>query len=74
MKLDCDSCVMREIACGDCVVTLLMSLPTADCVIDEAETAALDVLAAGGLVPALRLVAPLQHVAEPVRKIHRPAG
>lgn len=26
--IDCDSCVMRDIACDDCVVTVVLSMPT----------------------------------------------
>ena len=27
MKIDCDSCAVKDIACGDCVVNLFLSLP-----------------------------------------------
>ena len=59
MHIDCDTCEVRGLACGDCVVTYLLgSAP--DGVIgvdfDPAERAALEVLAASGLVPPLRLV------------------
>ena len=57
MIVDCDTCVARGPACGDCVVTVLLGPP------DwwreglaPAETAALAVLADSGLVPPLRLV------------------
>ena len=56
MKLDCSTCELKDIACGDCVVTLLLSLPAPDSQIDEAEEQALAVLADAGLVPQLRLI------------------
>ncbi len=67
MLIDCDSCTARPRACGDCVVTHLLSVrsaapplehssprPTTD--LTSSEIAAVGVLAAGGLVPPLRLV------------------
>jgi len=67
MLIDCDSCTARPRACGDCVVTHLLSVgsaapplehssprPAAD--LTSSEIAAVGVLAAGGLVPPLRLV------------------
>ena len=56
MKLDCSTCELKDIACGDCVVTLLLSFPAPERVIDEAEEQALAVLAGVGLVPQLRLI------------------
>lgn len=60
-RVDCDTCVVRGPACGDCVISVLLGPPPE--LIDDEERRALDVLAAGGLVPPLRLVTP---VAEPV--------
>jgi len=54
-RIDCDTCVVRGLACHDCVVTVLLG-PPPELTFDEDERAALDVLAAGGLVPPLRLV------------------
>jgi hypothetical protein len=59
--IDCDGCRVRDVACGDCVVTFLLDMPggvpAADRVeLDEAETHAIAVLAGSGLVPPLRLV------------------
>jgi hypothetical protein len=56
--IDCDSCTVRGPACGDCMVSALLGGPPAE--LDEAESAALDVLASSGLVPPLRLVLPLE--------------
>lgn len=54
--IDCDSCEVRGVACGDCVVTVLLGAPPAGVRLDAEERSALDVLAASGLVPPLRLV------------------
>jgi hypothetical protein len=57
--IDCDSCEVRGLACGDCVVTALLGAPPTGVEIDEGEKAALDALAGSGLVPPLRLVVAL---------------
>lgn len=56
MLIDCDGCAMRDLACADCVVTVLLGGPPGALEVDEAERAALDALADSGLVPRLRLV------------------
>ncbi len=57
MIIDCDTCVMRDLACGDCVVSVLLGPPGALAAgFDAEEKAALDVLADSGLVPPLRLI------------------
>lgn len=56
MLIDCDGCAVRDLACGDCVVTVLLGAPPGGLEVDEGERAALDVLADSGLVPRLRLV------------------
>jgi hypothetical protein len=58
MRIDCDTCVVRGLACHDCVVTVLLG-PPPELTIDDDERRALDVLAEGGLVPPLRLVQPV---------------
>ena len=58
-RIDCDTCVVRGLACHDCVVTVLLG-PPPELTIDEEERRALGVLAAGGLVPPLRLVEPVE--------------
>ena len=58
MIVDCDTCIVRGPACGDCVVSFLLGPPdwlAADGLPGE-EAAALAVLADSGLVPPLRLV------------------
>jgi hypothetical protein len=55
--IDCDRCRVRgPAACGDCVVTVLLSRPSSGVELDNHEQVALGVLAATGLVPPLRLV------------------
>ena len=56
MLIDCDGCAMRELACGDCVMTVLLGGPPGVLEVDDGERQALDVLADNGLVPRLRLV------------------
>lgn len=57
MVVDCDSCLVRCAAvCADCVVSVLLGPPTERVSFDPDEQAALDTLAASGLVPPLRLV------------------
>lgn len=56
MLIDCDGCAVRDLACGDCVVTVLLGAPPGAVDVDEGEQRALEVLADSGLVPRLRLV------------------
>lgn len=59
MLIECASCQVRDLACGDCVVTALLGgsdEPIVD--IDEDERRALEVLADAGLIPPLRLAGP----------------
>jgi hypothetical protein len=65
MVIDCDTCVMRDVACGGCVVSFLTIAPTevesapapalVRTELTPAEDRALTVLAESGLVPPLRL-------------------
>ena len=54
MIIDCDSCAVRGLECGDCVVTVLLR-GVGD--LDAREQAAIAVLAEAGMLPPLRLVA-----------------
>jgi hypothetical protein len=58
VTVDCDTCLVRGLACHDCVVTVLLG-PPPELGFDEDETRALDVLAESGLVPPLRMVKPM---------------
>ena len=61
MLIDCETCTVREVACGDCVVTHLLESPRDIGVdptplsLEPAEADAIAVLAEHGLVPPLRL-------------------
>jgi hypothetical protein len=59
MLIDCDTCAVRDLRCGDCVMTVLLDAPGTSAhvrEVDVAEQAALDALADSGLVPRLQLV------------------
>jgi hypothetical protein len=59
MIIDCDSCVMRQIACGDCVVSVLLDIkpaPGKNAELSNADKAAINNLSFVGLVPPLRFV------------------
>jgi hypothetical protein len=57
MIIDCDRCEMRDVACDDCVVTVLLGSPPVG-ELEPDETVALRALADGGLVPPLRMRRP----------------
>ena len=56
VHVDCDCCLARGPACGDCVVTVLLGAPPGGVELSSEEQAALAALADSGLVPPLRLV------------------
>lgn len=58
VRIDCDTCLVRGLACHDCVVTVLLG-PPPELSFDAEERRALSVLADSGLVPPLRLVTPV---------------
>lgn len=71
MLIDCDTCVVRDVACGDCVVGVLLGTPSVPGArgprepggplpleFGPVERRALEVLADHGLIPRLRLVDP----------------
>ncbi len=67
LHVDCDSCVARGPACGDCVISVLIGMPgRVD--LDPNEQAALSALADSGLVPPLRLIPG----ARPARAVQAP--
>jgi hypothetical protein len=57
MLIDCDRCEMRDIACPDCVVTVVLA-GGGQAEIGEEERLALRILADAQLVPPLRLQPP----------------
>jgi hypothetical protein len=54
MIIDCNSCTAAGLACGDCVVSLLLGPPE----LSAEHERAVGVLADTGLLPPLRLVRP----------------
>jgi hypothetical protein len=56
MLIDCDTCAVRDVSCGDCVMTVLLGPRSGSVELDSAEQRALGMLAGGGLLPPLRLV------------------
>ncbi len=56
MLIDCETCIVRGDACRDCVVTVILNISARPVELDATEHSAVDTLAAGGLVPPLRLV------------------
>jgi hypothetical protein len=56
MLIDCDTCIARDHACRDCVVTVMLGRAPEPIEFDDAEHQAIDTLAEVGLVPPLRLV------------------
>ena len=61
MKIDCDDCAVRGVACKDCVVSVLIGTPDS---LHEDERAALEALADAGMAPRLRLV-PIHRCEDP---------
>jgi hypothetical protein len=60
MLIDCERCVVRDIACADCVVTALLGPPGQPATeIGEAERRALRVLADARMVSPLRMREPV---------------
>jgi hypothetical protein len=55
MMIDCQTCTMRDISCGDCVVSVLLNITAAPASeISSNQISALSVLSDKGLVPPLR--------------------
>ena len=55
MIIDCERCEMREVACDDCVVSVLLAIPRVGGELHAEETDAIQALSDGGLVPPLRM-------------------
>jgi hypothetical protein len=75
MLVDCDTCAVRGSACGGCVISVMLGAPPAGVELDADEHRALQVLAAAGMVPELRLVTPESPGERPARaRRRRPAA
>jgi hypothetical protein len=48
MLIDCDQCAVRGIACGECLVTVLLDTPPAVHRLGEAEAHAIEILSRAG--------------------------
>jgi hypothetical protein len=72
--VDCDSCCARGLECDDCVITFLLGAPPSGVEIGGEERRAIEALAAGGLVPPLRLVTPVDSRQADTPPAHRSAG
>jgi hypothetical protein len=60
LVVDCDRCQARGPACGDCVISALLGVPpAARPILDAEERRVLGLFADSGLLPPLRLVAPV---------------
>ena len=73
VRIDCDTCLVRGLACHDCVVTVLLG-PPPELSFDAEEQQALEVLAESGLVPPLRMVTPGDRARGRVRLIRALCG
>lgn len=51
MIIDCDTCLMRNIACQDCVVTSFLAPPED---VSDGTVAAIGLLSSRGIVPPIR--------------------
>lgn len=71
MLVDCVGCTARGPGCSDCVVSVLLGAPGQGAAeiaeLADDERSALEAMAAGGLVPPLRLVRPVVPLPEPRR-------
>lgn len=69
MVIDCETCAVRGPACGDCVVSVLLGIPSpAPIDLGAEDHRAIDVLADAGLVPRLRLVSTRPDRQDPPRR------
>jgi hypothetical protein len=68
LHVDCQTCVARGPACGDCVVSVLLGASGGVIDFNPDEQTALKTLADSGLVPPLRLI----QGARPVRGVQAP--
>lgn len=58
MIIDCDTCTVREIACRDCVVSVLIGAPSEAPALDGEAARVIDLLASRGMLPPLRFAEP----------------
>jgi hypothetical protein len=56
LHVDCDTCAARGLACGNCVISVLLGTPDSGVDLEQSDQDALAALADSGLVPPLRLI------------------
>ncbi|MDO9486421.1 MAG: hypothetical protein Q7K25_10225 [Actinomycetota bacterium] len=76
MIIDCEQCTAAPLACGDCVVSVLLGMPgltqPEPSLIADEHLAAISALTDSGLIPPLRLVKPA--TTAPMKGVKRRAG
>jgi hypothetical protein len=55
MLIDCEKCEVRNVGCDDCVISVMLGDPVDVVELGDHERRALDILAAEGMLPPLRL-------------------
>ncbi|MEI9907471.1 MAG: hypothetical protein WDO06_05875 [Actinomycetota bacterium] len=60
MIIDCASCVVRDIACSDCVVTAFLDMPTVKRELPEETMEAIELLSSRGLIAPMRFKGAVQ--------------
>ena len=55
MLIDCEKCELRNVACADCVVSTMPTVPETGLEIGPLERRALGILAAAGMISPLRM-------------------
>lgn len=57
MLINCDTCIMRDIACSDCVVSTLLATPGVDLPeVSQATAEAIELLASRGILRPMRFL------------------
>lgn len=61
MLINCDTCIMRDIACSDCVVSTLLASPGADFPeVSQGTAEAIELLSSRGIVRPMRFLRAVQ--------------
>ncbi|MDP1711529.1 MAG: hypothetical protein Q8K86_03610 [Candidatus Nanopelagicaceae bacterium] len=61
MLINCDTCIMRDIACSDCVVSTLLTTPGVDLPeVSQATAEAIELLSSRGIVRPMRFLRVVQ--------------
>lgn len=68
MRIDCDTCPVRDRKCAECMVTALLELAPLEQRLDNEERYAVDALASAGLITAAEAVSATARI-EPWRPL-----